>query len=358
MSSAERIWDALRLLGVLVTYVTSCRSVRPSADEARRPLPGDELVAAAKVCWKHAITIRGRPAEIWPWLVQMGCRRAGWYSYDGLDNGGVRSAERIVPEFQQVRVGDVFPMAPKAKDAFVVQTVEPERALVLGDATGGMSWAFVLEPIDQSSSRLITRSRGAYDRLALGLFLKVFWHPLDFGMQRRQLLNLKRLAEGGGRRFPAATRASTLKLLVGSGDKIALLALPFLLVGVALNVAYPSAFRIGGPPSALRGISIIVLIAGVTVWVWSVVLILSQVPKGELITSGPFRLVKHPLYTGVALLVLPWLGFVVNTWLGAVVGIILYLGCRHFAPEEETELSATFGAAWDDYCRTVKIPFL
>jgi hypothetical protein len=52
------------------------------------------------------ITIRARPAEIWPWLVQMGCRRAGWYSYDGLDNGGVPSAERIVPELQRAEVGE------------------------------------------------------------------------------------------------------------------------------------------------------------------------------------------------------------------------------------------------------------
>ena len=192
-----RIRDALRLLGVLVMAATSRRPVRPRGDEATRSLPGDELVADAKIRWNHAITIRARPADIWPWLVQMGCRRAGWYSYDGLDNGGARSAEWIVPELQQVQVGDIFPMTPKAKDRFVVRIVEPERALVLGDAAGSMSWAFVLEPVDGTGTRLITRSRGAVDRLALGLILKVFWHPLDFGMQRRQLLNLKRLGEAG-----------------------------------------------------------------------------------------------------------------------------------------------------------------
>jgi hypothetical protein len=197
MSPVERIRDVLSLLGVLVTAVVSRRPVRPLADEATASLPGDELVADAKIRWDHAITIRARPADVWPWLVQMGCGRAGWYSYDGLDNGGVRSAERIVPEFQQVKVSDIFPMTPKAKDRFVVRIVELERALVLGDAAGGMSWAFVLEPVDGTGTRLITRSRGAVDRLALGLMLKVFWRPLDFGMQRRQLLNLKRLGEAG-----------------------------------------------------------------------------------------------------------------------------------------------------------------
>jgi hypothetical protein len=187
--------DALRLLGVLVMYPVSRRPVRPLAGEAWRSLPGDELVAGAKIRFNHAITIRARPAEIWPWLVQMGCRRAGWYSYDGLDNAGVPSAERVVPELQRVRAGDIFPMTPKAQDRFVVQVAEPGRALVLGDEAGQVSWAFVLEPAGETSTRLITRSRGAIDRLALGLMLKVFWDPLDFGMQRRQLLNLKRLVE-------------------------------------------------------------------------------------------------------------------------------------------------------------------
>ena len=190
-----RIRDALRLLGVLVTAVVSRRPVRPRGDEATRSLPGDELVADAKVRWNHAITIRARPADIWPWLVQMGCRRAGWYSYDGLDNGGVRSAERIVPELQQVRVGDIFPMSPKVEDTFVVRLVEPERALVLGDAAGGMAWEFVLEPVDEDSTRVIARVRATYDKPALGLFLKVLWRPTHFAMERRQLVNLKRLVE-------------------------------------------------------------------------------------------------------------------------------------------------------------------
>jgi hypothetical protein len=195
--------DALRLLGVLVTYPVSRRPVRPLAGEAMRSLPGDELVADARIRWNHAITIRARPADIWPWLVQMGCRRAGWYSYDGLDNGGVPSAERIVPELQRVQVGDIFPMTPKAQDRFAVRVAGPGRALVLGDDAGQMSWAFVLEPAGETSTRLITRSRGTIDRLALGLMLKVCWHPLDVGMQRRQLLNLKRLVKTAPRRTAA-----------------------------------------------------------------------------------------------------------------------------------------------------------
>ena len=133
-----------------------------------------------------------------------------------------------------------------------------------------------------------------------------------------------------------------LKALVGSGDKIGLLILPFVVVGVLLNVAFPSWFDV---PSELRAISIVVLI-------------LRKVPRGELITSGPFALVKHPLYTAVPLLVLPWLGFLLDTWLGAALGIVMYLAARRYAPEEEAGLANTFGPAWDDYCATVKIPWL
>jgi len=83
--------------------------------------------------------------------------------------------------------------------------------------------------------------------------------------------------------------------------------------------------------------------------------ILMKVPRGELITSGPYTLVRHPLYTAVAL---PWIGFLFNSWLGAVIGIVMHIGCRRLAPAEEAELSKTFGAAWDNYCNSVKIPWL
>ena len=149
-----------------------------------------------------------------------------------------------------------------------------------------------------------------------------------------------------------------LKELVGSGDKIGLLTLPFLVIGLILNIIFLSVFNVGGPSTVLMAISIIILIPGITIWIWSVVLILTKVPKKELITNGPYSLVKHPLYTGVALLVLPWIGFLLNTWLGALIGVILYIGSRIFAPAEEAELSKTFGTTWDEYCKKVKIPWL
>ncbi len=149
-----------------------------------------------------------------------------------------------------------------------------------------------------------------------------------------------------------------LKLLVGSGERIGLLVLPFLVIGLILNIVFPSWFNVGGPSSVLKVISIILLIPGVIIWLWSVVLILTKVPQNKLITNGPYALVKHPLYTGVAILVLPWIGFLLNTWLGLLIGIVLYIGSRLFAPDEEVTLSKAFGPTWDDYRKKVIIPWL
>ncbi|HUL83886.1 MAG TPA: isoprenylcysteine carboxylmethyltransferase family protein [Actinomycetota bacterium] len=152
--------------------------------------------------------------------------------------------------------------------------------------------------------------------------------------------------------------ATDLGPLVGSGDRIALRTLPFAVVGVIATLAYPSLFDVGGPGPALRALSIAALIVGVAIWAWSVVLILEEVPKGHLITRGPFAVVKHPLYTSVSLLVLPSIGFLLDTWVGALIGIVMYIATRRFAPDEEEELSARFGEGWARYRDDVKIPWL
>jgi protein-S-isoprenylcysteine O-methyltransferase Ste14 len=149
-----------------------------------------------------------------------------------------------------------------------------------------------------------------------------------------------------------------LRALIGSGDKVMLFTLPFLVVAVVLDRTFPAAFDIGGPPAWLSVLSIIVLVVGIGVWLWSVILVLRKVPRGELITDGPYAYMKHPIYTSVALLVLPWAGLLLDTWAWALVGLGLYLGSRRYAPEEEAALAGRFGAAWDAYDATVKLPWL
>jgi hypothetical protein len=111
----------------------------------------------------HAITIDAPIQRVWPWLAQMGSDRAGWYSWDAIDNGGKPSALNIVPDFQTVAPGDVMPAVPGAKDAFVVAAVDPPRDLVLTapEGSGGkaVSWEHFLESLDGNRTRLILRGR-------------------------------------------------------------------------------------------------------------------------------------------------------------------------------------------------------
>jgi hypothetical protein len=122
----------IAVLGTLVVLPTvlatfawySDRSVRADYDERVRDLSGDELIPKPTGSVTHAITIRRSALDVWPWLAQMGSGRAGWYAYDFIDNGGRPSAVRILPEFQNVGVGTVFPALPGAKDVFVVTRCE------------------------------------------------------------------------------------------------------------------------------------------------------------------------------------------------------------------------------------------
>ena len=149
-----------------------------------------------------------------------------------------------------------------------------------------------------------------------------------------------------------------IKELIGIGDKTGKIIFPILIIGIIINILFPAYFFVGGPSSLLLIISTIVLIIGLMNCIWSQILIFINVPKHKLITSGPFSIVKHPLYTGVSLLVVPCVGFILNTWLGVVIGITLFIILRIYAPEEEKKLSNIFGDTWTEYTRKVRFPWL
>jgi hypothetical protein len=165
----------------------------------RRQLPGDELLPTPDVQRTHAITIEAPPAQVWPWLAQMGCQRAGFYSIDRLDNAGMPSADHIIPTLQHIAVGDVIPARPTGKEGFTVRRVDPGRALVLGVATNTyeMIWAFAVEPIGASATRLVLRVRGAYavDRPLRNRVTAAAVIAAHEIMERAQLSGLKWRAE-------------------------------------------------------------------------------------------------------------------------------------------------------------------
>lgn len=142
-----------------------------TALEKRRPLRVDRIIPDPLFTSTHAITIDAPPDQVWPWIAQMGAGRAGWYSWDAIDNGGAPSATRVVPEFQTVIPGDVMPAVPGTTDAFVVASVDPPRDLVLTvpDGHGGnaVAWEHVLDPIADGRTRLIVRGRAGSNWLDL-----------------------------------------------------------------------------------------------------------------------------------------------------------------------------------------------
>jgi len=148
-----------------------------------------------------------------------------------------------------------------------------------------------------------------------------------------------------------------LKVLVGAGDRVMGFTLPFIVAGVAANVLWPPLFRMG---LGLTGmvIGLVLLVIGVPLWLTSVAQVLLFVPKRRLITTGPFALVLHPLYTSVALLVFPGIGFVVDTWLGIALGAVLYVSTRIFSRAEEKILAGIFPAEYPAYRAKVFLPWL
>src|SRR5262245_11097086 len=192
--------------GVLefVMRVAWFESVRATRAEKRRFLPGDERIPQAIDTLTHAITIRCGPRDVWPWLVQMGAgSRAGWYSYDRLDNGRQPSAGRIVPTLQHPDIGSIFPALPGITEGFTLLAFDPERTLTLGwlapDGTPQVTWTFVLDELSPSVTRLLVRARGGpgYRFHGLPLVLtRVVVRLAHFVMQRKQLLGIAARAEG------------------------------------------------------------------------------------------------------------------------------------------------------------------
>jgi hypothetical protein len=178
--------------------------------EVKRSLPGDDLVPHPKLETTRAITIQAAAAEIWPWLAQMGQGRGGLYSYERLENlirCDMHNADRIIPELQNLQVGDKVRFVPDDNLAFDVAAIEPGRALILrGDIPGEQAtpttwiWLFFLDPIDEKSTRLIIRSRLVYEpSLGNVLMWRVFTDPISFVMERKMLQGIKARAEAKGR---------------------------------------------------------------------------------------------------------------------------------------------------------------
>ena len=206
---------ALAGLGLFALSRVTLRSTGATRWERTRALPGDDVVPDAGGSWTMATTIDAPPPAVWRWLVQIGSDRAGFYSFDRLDNAGRPSVEEIRPEWQALALGDRLASTPSGRTWFVVSEIEPERALVLRasidakerrsyDPAEGRprffvdsSWSFVLEPL-ASRTRLLVRTKSAARPVVLARLANVlFFDPAHWIMQTRQLIRIRHLAETG-----------------------------------------------------------------------------------------------------------------------------------------------------------------
>lgn len=174
-----------------------CWGAEPS--EVAADLPGDELCPGASFRATRAISIAAAPEHVWPWLVQVGAGRGGWYSDDLLDNLARPSATEVREELQHLEVGAWVPMSPwgtpTERTAFRVEAFDAPHWLVW--AKPDSSWVWRLTPLPGGGTRLVTRVRARYDwsHPLSALFGVVLLELGDFAMQRRMLRGIRTRAE-------------------------------------------------------------------------------------------------------------------------------------------------------------------
>jgi hypothetical protein len=215
----EAIWGAL-LIGVTIVFSPILRHWYnrwgATEYEVARPMPGDLLIPRPRLTYTRAIAINAPAKSVWPWLVQIGYGKAGLYSYDLLENligCRIYSQDRIIPDFQNLKVGDFVGLGPPGYPRYRVEAVEPNRLLMWAGAdpkTGHVPeieeagqhsyvnarWVFMLEEHTSGMTRLIVRSRMDYYPSRLNwLIWRVLSEPMNFVMEHKMLKGIKFRAE-------------------------------------------------------------------------------------------------------------------------------------------------------------------
>ncbi|GAB89122.1 hypothetical protein [Gordonia rhizosphera] len=220
--------------GAIAAYATLVRPriLRWGAfeEEVAADYPGRDIVPGGRRISTMATTLDAPPEQVWPWLVQMGLGRGGWYSWDHLDNWGHVSAEEIHPEWQQLEVGSRLSTSTDGSTAFVVAAIEPKRFLALRaslDLRAGRefdpddvprpryftdsTWCFQLTPFPGGKTRLVVSGYATYGpRWLARIFEPVVFEPAHWIMQRRQFRNLRRLTAHAPARPSVAEATKTV----------------------------------------------------------------------------------------------------------------------------------------------------
>ena len=219
-SKIVKFFSIFAMLAILIAVYLFL--VRPSQlhhgatqEEVRQTMPGDDLVADPTFVATRAITIQGRPEDIWPWIAQMGFDRAGYYGYDLIENlgskTGIRSASAIVPALQHPQSGDILPISSVAHLTF--GTIQPDRYLIwqseIVPHDGAFTWA--LYPVDLDHTRLVSRIRLHYHWTSGALALDLFTEFADHVAVPKILAGIRNRVEG---RSPESRTAEVIEIAV------------------------------------------------------------------------------------------------------------------------------------------------
>jgi hypothetical protein len=173
--------------------------------EVAGAMPGDEVVPRAQFNATRSITIDATPTDVWPWIAQLGYRRAGFYTYDQVDNAGEPSADRIIDEYQDLKVGDEIPMWHESDGLSIAYEVDSFDAAEWmlwvhrphEGQTPDSTWSWRLSRAAAGRTRLVTRMKQDYrwETPRLAVFNLVLMEFGDFAMERRMLKGIKVRAE-------------------------------------------------------------------------------------------------------------------------------------------------------------------
>lgn len=193
------IFTLATIVVVLILYFLLIRpwQLRWGATDAEvaRAMPGDEVVQRPHFNATRAVTIQASPAEVWPWIVQIGSARAGWYSLDWLDNGGNPSVRELLPEFQKIERDYFVPFTPDQKNGMWVKAFQKNEYVLWWDKKERATWVWVLQPLADGRTRLLTRLRTIYDFHFPWVIYYLIYDVGNIVMMRKCLLGIKEQAE-------------------------------------------------------------------------------------------------------------------------------------------------------------------
>jgi len=193
------IFTVIVIIGLVVTYLFVIRPWHlnwgATKQEVMLEFPSDSIVHKPDFDATRGVSIHSTPELIWRWIIQIGSKRAGWYSIDWMDNAGIKSSDKILPEFQKIEIGQFIPFTPDQKNGMWVDNFKEHESILWVDKEGKATWLWHLYPIDETRSRLVTRLRTKYNWKGIWIIYYILYDMGDIIMMSKCLKGIKKRAE-------------------------------------------------------------------------------------------------------------------------------------------------------------------